>query len=438
MSAEDDVELRRTLVHLVRSGKKIAGAAEEVGRSRAWGYGWWKRYAERQDWQALEGRSRRPHHSPRRLSEATYRLVRQARSELEAEAQDPQRLGYLGASAVRARLQESGVAPVPSVSSIERELRRAGMTRPRTKQAVPDIHYPHLQPSRPHQLIQADILPRCLSGGAETACFNAVDVVSRYASGRQYEQRTAANACDFLWQVWQEQGVPEYQQVDNEDCFSGGHTHPHVLGRVIRLALYCGVRLVFSPVYHPASNGFVERFHQEYARFVWQKDCLPDLAAVRQRSALFFSLYRASRHHAELQGQSPASLHAAARAGRTLPPDLRLPNRLPLTAGQVHFMRAVDQNRQVKVLNSLWNVPTAQPGQGVWVTLHLSPRSAVLSVFDDAPDAAQWTCLAKHPFPLKEEVQPLQPAFRTHSPAARPSWLDRLLKPLRLKPSTMS
>ena len=438
MSVEDDVELRRTLVHLVRSGEKIAKAAEDVGRSRAWGYRWWKRYAERQDWQALESRSRRPHYSPRQLSAETYRLIRQARSELEAEAQDSQRLGYIGASAVRERLQEYGVEAVPSVSSIERELRRAGMTRPRTQQAVPDIHYPRLQPSRPHQLIQADILPRCLSGGAETACFNAVDVVSRYASGRQYAQRTAANACDFLWQVWQEQGLPEYQQVDNEDCFSGGHTHPNVLGRVIRLALYCGVQLVFSPFYHPASNGYVERFHQEYARFVWRKDYLPDLAAVRQRSALFFTLYRQSRHHAELQGQSPASLHAAASARRTLPPDLRLPNKLPLTAGQVHFMRAVDANRQVKVLDSLWDVPTAQPGQGVWVTLHLSPCSAVLSVFDDAPGAPQRTCLAKHPFPLKEEVQPLQPAFRTPAPAARFSWLDWLLKPWRLKPSTMS
>lgn len=337
-------------------------------------------------------------------------LIRQIRSELEAEAQMPNHLGYIGASAIQAHLKRRQVTPLPSLSSIERELRCAGMTRP-YHQASPALVYPHLHPTRPHQLIQADILPRTLTGGVEVACFNAVDVVSHYASGRQYDQRTAASACDFLWHTWQEQGLPDYQQVDNEDCFSGGHTHPYVLGRVVRLALYCGVQLVFSPFYHPESNGTVERFHQDYARFVWQKDYLADLSAVRQRSALFFTLYRRSCHQARLQGRSPAEWHGAVPA-RTLPLSLALPESLPLTAGQVHFMRAVDLQRQIKVLNVLWHVPATQPHQGVWATLYLSPRGATLAVFDAAPDTPKRTCLVKHDFPLKDKVQPPPSVFR--------------------------
>ncbi len=427
-------EDRRTLVHLVRSGKSVAEAAKQLGHSRAWGYKWHGRYQARQDWQVLEDCSRRPRHSPRRLAEEIREYIRPARSELEAEAQDKEGLGYIGAAAIGGRLQEQGVEPLPSLSSIERVLRQAGMTRVR-KQAEEEVAYPHLQPDKAHQLIQADILPRFLTGGAATACFNAIEAVSKYASGRQYGRRTAANARDFLWHVWQEQGLPTCQQVDNEDCFSGGHTHPYVLGQVIRLALYCGVQLVFSPVYRPQSNGCVERFHQDYAAFVWQKDRLSDLSAVRQRSALFFAQYRQSRHRAALHGRSPAQAHAAAPA-RRLPADLKLPDKFPLTEGQVHFMRAVDQSHQVKVLNVLGDVPKAQVRQGVWGTICFTTSSATLSVFDAAPDQPKRTCLAKHPFPLKEKVMPLSSTTRTNT--ARPSWLASLFAALRLRPSTMS
>jgi hypothetical protein len=210
--------------------------------------------------------------------------------------------------------------------------------------------------------------------------------------------------------VWQAQGLPDYQQLDNEGCFSGGFTHPGVLGKVVRLGLLVGTQLVFSPFYHPESNGTVERFHQDYAKFVWKKEVLADLSSVRQRSALFFRNYRASRHHSQLQGDSPIERHLA-QPKRTIPAGFRLPNSLPLTAGQVHFMRAVDEQRQVKVLNLKWDVPKAQPSQGVWVTLNLTPAGATLTVFDAAPDAAKRTRLAKHPFPLKEKVVPLQEAF---------------------------
>ncbi len=421
------VEERKTFIHLVRSGVSVARAAQEVGRSRAWGNKWWRRFRCNQDWDALLDQSRAPQRQPTRLPDQVYQAVRRVRSELEAEARQPDTLGYVGAHTIRARLEEQGVSPVPSVSSIERELRRADMTRAHQKVQAAEIEYPHLHPTGPHELNQADIVPRSLTGGTAVACFNAIDVVSRYPSGRQYANRTAQNAGQFLWLVWQEQGLPLYQQVDNESCFSGGHTHPGVIGQVVRLALLSGVQLVFSPYYHPESNGTVERFHQDYTRFVWQKALLPDLPAVRQRSALFFRTYRASRHHTHLQGRSPTECHLA-QATRRIPEGFRLPERLPLTAGQVHFIRAVDEQQRIKVLNLQWQVPKAQPRQGVWVTLNITLQSATLSVFDAAPDMPKRTCLVKHPFPLKEQVVPLPKEFQPKQ--GRPTWFERVTQAL--------
>ena len=410
-----EYEQRKTLIHLIRAGLSPGQAAQQLGRSRAWGYKWWARFQARRSWEDLQSRSRAPHRVSNKLSEEVYQAIKYVRSQLEAKAHEQDSLGYIGAPAIRSRLEERGIEPLPSISTIERVLHDAGMTKPHSTLRG-TVSYPHLNPDQPHQLLQADILPRYLTGGQAVACFNAIDVVSRYPSGRQYTRRTAENACCFLLETWREQGVPRYQQVDNEACFSGGFKHPGVLGKVVRLALLVGTELVFSPFYHPESNGFVERFHRDYAGFVWERVHLTDIEAVRQRSREFFSRYRESRHHSRLVGRSPAQVHWRAPV-RPLPDNISLDGkRLPLTEGRVHFIRAVDNQRRVKVLNLYWDVPQAQPGQGVWVTLDIRTSGATLRVFDAAPDAEQRHCLAAHSFPLQEEVHPLPP------PKSSPLW----------------
>lgn len=406
-----EFELRKTLVHLIRSGRSLRQAAKEVGRSHGWAKKWWRRFRRRQSWDDLQDHPRVPKHQPGKLSDAMRQVIRRTRSELEATAQEKDGMMYVGADAIRGCMQAQQIADLPSVSTIERELHRAGMVRSRQKQEAREVQYPHLHPTEPHSLIQSDILPRYLTGGMAVACFNAIDVVSRYPSGQQFEHRTARCACEFLVKGWQEQGIPTFQQVDNEGCFSGGYTHAGVLGQVVRLALLVGTQLVFSPFYHPESNGFVERFHQDYAAFVWNKALLPDLSAVRQRSALFFQNYRQSRHHSQLQGRSPAECHQS-KSTRLMPDGFTIPEPLPLTCGQVHFIRSVDKQQRIKVLNLDWEVPLAQPGQGVWATLNIALSQATLFVFDTAPDVTARQTLAQHVFPLKEAVLPVEQAFK--------------------------
>jgi hypothetical protein len=330
---------------------------------------------------------------------------------LEAEAQEPDKLGYIGAHAIHSRWRRQKVEPLPSISSIERELKAAEMVRPRKPAEPATIAYPHVTPTRPYQLVQVDIVPHCLPGGQSVACFNALDVRSRYPTGQQSLSKRSEDAAQFLWHVWQELGIPTYTQLDNEGCFSGGFTHPYVLGRVLRLGLWVGTQLIYSPIRHPESNAHIERFHQEYNRHIWDKLDLPDLAAVQSHSPAFFAAYRESEHHSALQGQAPIALHQAQPA-RPLPPDLHLPDQLPLTAGQVHFMRRVDEQCSIRMLNVDWDVSHAQPDQGVWATLEFNPRRTTLAVFDAAPGLAHRRCLALHPFPLKEPVLPLQNCFR--------------------------
>jgi len=410
MNDTELTEQRKTAIHLRRSGLSVSETAEEVGRSISWVHKWEMRY-RREGWAGLTDRSRAPKHSPKRIVAATRRQVCEARSELEAEAASGASLRYVGALAVQTRLGEKEVRRIPSTASVERILRAAGMTRPRQSQTDEKVIYPRLHPNRAHQLIQVDIVPHFLRGGQAIACFNAIDVVSRYPTGQAYEQRRSQEAVEFLVCAWQDISLPEYTQVDNEGCFSGGFTHPKVLGKVVRLALYVGTELVFSPIRHPESNGSVERFHQDYNQHVWKETDLKQCADVQAQADLFFDLYRHRHHPDALQGATPAQAHSSP-ALRRLSSGFQVPARkLPLTAGRVHFMRLVNPDRTVSVLNEDWPVPEATPNQGVWVTLELTISGATLSIYDAAPDALEPTRLAQHPFPLSEPVQSLRAEF---------------------------
>lgn len=420
MSAQANAT-RYSAIHLLRGGCSPREVAVELERSPSWVYKWRARFRE-EGWAGLQERSRAPHTQPRRLPKCVRQAIRRVRSQLEAEADQPNHLSYIGAPAIQSRLRREQLPQIPSISSIERELRAAGMTRPRRSSPPDQDVYPHLQPQQAHILEQVDIYPRYLPGGQAVSCFNAIDVVSRYPTGRQYTHRRSQEATAFLVHTWRTLGIPTYTQVDNDGCFSGGFTHPYVLGRVVRLALWVGTQLVFSPFYHPASNGCVERFHQDYGREVWEKHHLETIEAVQAHSSPFFERYRCSEHHSELRGQSPAAVHATGPAVKW-PQDVRPPDALPLTEGKVHFMRQVESDQCIKILNVSWAVPQAQPGQGVWATLELRQSGAKLRVFDAAPDAAQRRCLAEHPFPLKEPVLPLHPQFRRSPPAPKRRWV---------------
>jgi putative transposase len=399
-------EKRLQALALLQAGHEVNAVAEQLNCTPQWVRKVRRRY-QQDGYQGLADQSRAPKQPGNQLPTAVRETIILARIKLEAQAQSGEGLKHIGSYAIRTYLDQQQVKPLPGVATIERVLREAKMTRPKKKVIKPDVHYPRLHPSEPHQLIQVDIVPHFLQGGKRVACFNGIDVVSRYATGQALPQRRSQDAMSFLVHLWQTVGIPQYTQVDNEGCFSGGTTHPYVLGSVLRLALHVGTELVFSPAYHPASNGTVERFHQEYNSHVWEDTYLADCTVVNQQANRFFSLYNQSGHHSALKGATPTAVHLASQP-QVLASDFSLGSgKLPLTEGKVHFMRRVQANGTVRVLNVDWAVP-APPDKGAWVTLSVDTEAALLSVYDAAPDAPTRTCLATYPFPLKEKVAPRQ------------------------------
>ncbi len=401
----EKIKERQQAVHLMRSGYKAAEIARKLNRHPNWVWKWYKRYRE-EGWSGLVDRSRAPKKHGRKIAKSVTQAICQTRSELEAEAETETGLKYIGALAVRTRLKQKKINPLPSKSTIERVLREHKMTRPYKKQEPEKVDYPHLKPNEPLQLCQVDIVPHYLQGGERMPCFNAIDIVSRYPTGQAYSQRRSKDAVNFLVHTWQEIGLPTYTQVDNEGCFSGGATHPYVLGKVVRLALAVGTELVFSPFYHPQSNCYIERFHQDYDQHVWNATYLHHRQEVQDQAELFFAAYRQSEHHSALNGLSPQTRHQQVPA-RKLSPEFVLPKgKTPLYQGRAHFIRRVQSDGTISVLNVQWSVPAVSVNQGVWTTLEFQTSGATLSIYNAAPDVNDRQCLVTYPFPLKETVLP--------------------------------
>jgi len=149
---------RKSAIHLRRSGKSVAETAKELSRSETWVRKWYQRY-EQAGWSGLESHSTRPHHIFRETSDEVKAEIRKARSELEAEAASGSGLKYIGGQAIRTRLKDAGRMPLPSIPTIERVIRAAGMTRPYQRAEEPNVHYPQLKVESSQELMQVDIVP---------------------------------------------------------------------------------------------------------------------------------------------------------------------------------------------------------------------------------------------------------------------------------------
>ena len=187
---------RQSAMHLLRSGMSPRAVATQMGHALSWVCKCRDRYAEA-NWAGLKTRSHAPHTPGNAYAETVRQTVCQMRSELEARTGEGE-LQYIGAAAIRGALltrQQHGTYTdaIPSTATIERMLRAAHLTHPR--QGTPEeAHYPHLHPTASHTLIQVDIVPHYLRGGTAVACFNALDVVSRYPTGQALAHRQAVDA----------------------------------------------------------------------------------------------------------------------------------------------------------------------------------------------------------------------------------------------------
>ena len=129
---------------------------------------------------------------------------------------------------------------------------------------------------------------------------------------------TAAWVVEALSEHWRDVGLPVYAQFDNDTIFTGPHTHPDTVGRVMRLCLGLGVVPVFAPPRETGFQAMIEGYNGLWQAKVWARFTFTTPEGVRQQSDRFVAAVRARRSE-RIDGPVPSSFPHGLAAGPTGP-----------------------------------------------------------------------------------------------------------------------
>jgi hypothetical protein len=351
--------------------------------------------------------------------EKTIVRIRRAFQEAKTPAT---RYGLIGHRAIHAEMERLGVEPLPSLPTIQRILHKHALTR-RAADEGDDVFYPALAARRLNAIHATDIITRHLRGGQVIQNFHTFDLFSHAVHMTQALDKRSATACRHLVETWADLGLPRLAQFDNEDSFRGGHTHSRVLGAVVRLCLYVGVEPLFIPFYEAKRNHWVEGFHALWVSAFWSRYRFDDLGHVQREVKKFLRWYWTRYHPPSLAGKTPSQMREGSRPVLLTPERRRLiPEPLPVTAGFIHFVRRVDVEGRIVVLNQAWTVGRRWAGRYVWA--RIETESQAMTIWHRKDSDAAWRQIKDVRFPIAETVHRLKPAFRRNCSRCPDHWPD--------------
>jgi putative transposase len=339
----------RTVAH--RFGVSISTVVYWVQRAKG-------QRLDRVDW---ADRSRAPHHTQRTadaLEEQVLRLRRQLRKDSD--------LGAYGADAIQQALREQGVTDPPSVRTIHRILQRRGAldSRGRVRRPPPPRgwYLPDLAKCRA-ELDSFDIIEGLvIQGGSSVEVLNGVSLHGGLpVSWPGIAPVTAKKTVTALLAHWQEVGLPQYAQFDNDMIFQGTHRYPDALGRVIRVCLSLGVTPVFVPPREMGFQAAIESYNGWWQSRVWLRFHHASVAELWDRS---------QRHVTALRQHRLARIEAAPQR-RAFPVGWKLDLQAQ-PRGRLIYLRRSDGHGGIEVLGQRWQVSENWPHRLVRVEVDLS------------------------------------------------------------------
>lgn len=409
-TANTEQALRQEAIRRRLQGERRCDICRDLERSPRWFDKWWAEY-QRCPTTDLSDRSRAPHTSPQRLAPEIVAAVVAIRQNLEAADSAATCYSPIGHRAIAGQLAELKFERIPGLTSIQRILRTHGLTHP-LGAGEAKAYYPWPVAWEVNAIQATDIITRHVRGGLALENFHTIDHYSHAVWLGQYRNQTSATTRQFLLENWANLGLPRLHQFDNEGAFCGGHTHPRVIGQVVRLCLFCGIEPLFTPFYDARRNYQIETFHSLWLKLFWSRHEFLNLDHVQRLTPDFRTWYHAHYRPPALEGLTPNQMHEGARL-RLLTPDLqqRIPiGRLPITTGRIHFMRKVTGDGLIHLLNEPWLVDSKLAGEYVRATINLATQR--LTIWRQSDANSPWRRLTSRVFRLKESVHELLPAFR--------------------------
>jgi transposase InsO family protein len=297
---------RVVITAVVLEGRSRSAVARDYGVSRRWVQVLVARYLAEGE-AAFEPRSRRPHASPQRTSQAVEDAIVALRKDLTEAGHDA------GAETIAWHLrQQAGSAP--AVATIWRILSRRGFVTPQPHKR-PRSSWHRFAADLPNELWQADITHWPLAGGADAEILNIVDDHSRLLAGST--ARAVFKAGDIvagLHTAMARYGRPERMLTDNGAVFTGLYRGRGWVALERELTAL-GISLSHCRPYHPQTCGKVERLHQTLKKWLAHQDPATTPTGLQAQLDTFTSYYNTCRPHRAIGRRTPqAAWNARPRA----------------------------------------------------------------------------------------------------------------------------
>jgi transposase InsO family protein len=208
----------------------------------------------------LEPRSRRPRSSPSKVTDEVKTQAVRVRAALEASGLDH------GPISVHDTMRAMGLDPVPSVASLARIFRAAGVARAEPKKKPRSAWRRFVYPA-PNACWQLDATEYVLTGGRTCVIFQLIDDHSRYALASHVASgETAAAAIVVFDKALAAHGVPQRLLSDNGVALNPSRRG--ILGQLVEHVSRLGVEAITGKPYKPTTQGKNERFHQTLFRYL--------------------------------------------------------------------------------------------------------------------------------------------------------------------------
>jgi putative transposase len=252
----------------------------------------------------LEPRSRRPRSSPSKLSEEVKAQAIEVRAALESSGLDH------GPISVHDKMRTMGFDPVPSIASLARIFRDAGVARLEPKKKPRSAWRRFVYPA-PNACWQLDATEYVLTGGRTCVIFQLIDDHSRYAVASHVAWGETAKAAIVVFdKAVAAHGVPQRLLSDNGSALNPsrrGH-----LGQLVEHVSRLGVEPITGKPYKPTTQGKNERFHQTLFRYLDKQPLADTLADLQAQVDAFDHIYNTQRPHQGLPGRTTPQVAWAA------------------------------------------------------------------------------------------------------------------------------
>ena len=243
----------------------------------------------------LEPRSRRPKSSPSKVGDQARGQALQVRAALESSGLDH------GPISVHDKMKAMGLDAVPSVASLARIFRQAGVARlePRKK---PRSAWRRFVYPAPNACWQLDATEYVLTGGRKCVIFQLIDDHSRYAVASHVAPAETSQAAIAVFdKAVAAHGVPQRLLSDNGVALNPSRRG--VMGQLVVHVMGLGVEPITGKPYKPTTQGKNERFHQTLFRFLDKQPLARSLEELQAQVDAFDQIYNSERPHQGLPGR---------------------------------------------------------------------------------------------------------------------------------------